>query len=84
MAFPCWHFCQRCKKNWCHSIPDPCAELDQFFERCQSCALIAEPLPEPRRAIAIEDVEDMIEELVSTDGDFPTVIPADVNEIWFQ
>jgi hypothetical protein len=57
MAFACWHFCQRCKKDWCHSIPNPCAELDQFFQPCQSCALVAEPVPEPRQSILIEDVE---------------------------
>jgi hypothetical protein len=80
MAFPCWHFCRRCKKDWFHSIENPCAELDPFFQPCKSCALIAEPLREPRRVIPSEDVEDVADEHVSTDGEVPNLVPDDLPE----
>lgn len=75
MAFACWHFCKRCKKDWCHTIENPCVELDQFFQPCQSCALIAKPLSEPKRIVPSEDVEDVPDAHVSTDCEVPRLIP---------
>jgi hypothetical protein len=42
--------------------------------------LIAEPLPEHRCVIACEDVEDEIEEHVSTQGEVPHLMPDDLPE----
>lgn len=84
MAFPCWHECPHCRKDWSHSIPNPCPELDPYFLPCQSCVLTAEPLPERRRAIPseyVEDVEDVTENYLTASGEVPTLIPADVSEM---
>src|SRR5437660_6597760 len=37
MASPCWHSCPHCRKDWSHSIPNPCVELDDYFLPCAGC-----------------------------------------------
>lgn len=36
MRDQCWHFCEECKKDWSHVVPDT-AVLDVYFAPCPEC-----------------------------------------------
>jgi len=38
MISACWHSCPHCRKDWFHTIPDPCSHLDEFFLPCREHA----------------------------------------------
>ena len=39
MREACWHFCPRCKRDWCHSVSAKALVTDNYFMWCTPCVL---------------------------------------------